>query len=105
MLTSQTFTLEKLLGHIWVTNNTTEYINLRLLYRCMAVYVEYPLDKDEAHIYSKEDKLFKCRCDTGNLKKSSQVVKLEDEEFSNIISDSKYNICPQCLRYAQGIIA
>mgnify|MGYP000624306795 CR=1 FL=1 len=69
------------------------------------LYLEYPLDTPDNHLYIKTQSGFTKRCGDGSVTKDgSEVVELTEDEFTSMIQDSKYDICPQCLRYTQGII-
>ena len=67
------------------------------------VIVGYPLDKTENHVYIDRRNTFLQRCDTDIEKEAEQVVELSEDEFRELISDSSYDFCPNCLQYMQGI--
>lgn len=70
----------------------------------MGIYTEYPLDKEGNHIFNRKSSDFVQRCNTSVSKSASEIIEVSEDEFKDIIKDSKYEICPQCLRYMQGIV-
>lgn len=66
------------------------------------VYLGFPLDQKNNHIYIKKQGKIIQRCDTHT--KAEEVVEITEEELErDIIPDDKYNLCGKCLQYSSGI--